>query len=68
MSGIKFGDGWIGAQALERVLPQVKQQQQAAGGVIVLRPDSGDPLEAVMMGLRAGTPCLPSLPGLGFRV
>lgn len=47
-------DSYDYAAALEQVLPRIAQSQRAAGGVIVLRPDSGDPLEAVIMGLKAG--------------
>lgn len=41
-------------QALDEVIPAVAERQRAAGGTIVMRPDSGDPVEAVLMGLHAG--------------
>jgi nicotinamide phosphoribosyltransferase len=41
-------------QALSEVLPAVAEKKVGAGGFMVLRPDSGDPVEAVLMALRAG--------------
>jgi len=35
------------------VLPAVAEKKIAAGGYMVLRPDSGDPVEKVLMGLEA---------------
>lgn len=40
-------------QALAEVLPAVRAEKMAAGGFWVLRPDSGDPIDAVVAGLRA---------------
>ena len=40
-------------QALAEVLPAVRAEKVAAGGFWVLRPDSGDPTDAVLAGLRA---------------
>lgn len=40
-------------QALSEVLPTVAQQKIDKGGMLVLRPDSGDPVEAVIMALEA---------------
>ncbi len=40
-------------QALSEVLPSVAQAKVGAGGFMVLRPDSGDPVEAVIMALEA---------------
>jgi len=39
--------------ALDNVLPKVKGLKEAKGGTIVLRPDSGEPVEQVLKGLRA---------------
>lgn len=41
-------------QALEEVLPSIASKKVGAGGYMVLRPDSGDPVEAVLMALHAG--------------
>ena len=40
-------------QALSVVLPSVAEAKTGAGGFMVLRPDSGDPVEAVLMALEA---------------
>ena len=40
-------------QALSVVLPAVAQEKVDGGGFMVLRPDSGDPVEAVLMALEA---------------
>lgn len=40
-------------QALSEVLPAVRAEKVAAGGFWVLRPDSGDPVEAVLAALVA---------------
>jgi nicotinamide phosphoribosyltransferase len=40
--------------ALERVIPSIKNEKVEKGGYLVIRPDSGDPKEVVLMGLRAG--------------
>ena len=42
-----------GAQALSEVLPSVAEKKVGRGGFMVLRPDSGDPVEAVLEALRA---------------
>eukprot|EP01118_Nematostelium_gracile_P010368 TRINITY_DN3561_c0_g1_i1.p1 TRINITY_DN3561_c0_g1~~TRINITY_DN3561_c0_g1_i1.p1 ORF type:complete len:508 (-),score=143.22 TRINITY_DN3561_c0_g1_i1:21-1544(-) len=47
-------DSYDYQRALEKVVPSVKTEKLAKGGVWVFRPDSGDPVEAVMMGLQAG--------------
>jgi len=57
----KFGEGVFAcvmdsydyANALNNVLPSVAQQKIAKGGVLVVRPDSGDQVETVLMALRA---------------
>lgn len=41
---------WL--QALARVLPAVAQHKLDRGGYMILRPDSGDPTEAVLMALQ----------------
>lgn len=41
-------DSYDYAAALAEVLPSVASAQTAAGGYLVLRPDSGDPVEAVL--------------------
>ena len=45
-------DSYDYAAALNEVLPSVAQEKVGQGGYLVLRPDSGDPVEVVMMGLR----------------
>lgn len=40
-------------QALAEVLPSVAAKKVAKGGFMILRPDSGDPLEAVLAALQA---------------
>ena len=47
-------DSYDYAAALSELLPSVAQEQVAQGGYMVLRPDSGDPVECVLMALRAG--------------
>eukprot|EP00698_Gefionella_okellyi_P019561 TRINITY_DN6007_c0_g1_i1.p2 TRINITY_DN6007_c0_g1~~TRINITY_DN6007_c0_g1_i1.p2 ORF type:complete len:516 (+),score=106.80 TRINITY_DN6007_c0_g1_i1:34-1548(+) len=57
----KFGDGVFACvmdsydytNALDNVLPSLVKEKEAKKGYMVLRPDSGDPIEAVMQGLRA---------------
>ena len=44
--------GMLCPQALADVLPVVSQQKLDAGGYMILRPDSGDPVECVLMALR----------------
>lgn len=43
----------LSLQALSELLPSVAQQKLEQGGMLILRPDSGDPLEAVLMALEA---------------
>jgi nicotinamide phosphoribosyltransferase len=40
--------------ALYTILPTVADQLKKKGGVMVLRPDSGDPVEAILEALKAG--------------
>lgn len=57
----RFGDGVFATvmdsydyhRALTEVVPSVAAEKVAAGGFWVLRPDSGDPTEAVLAALRA---------------
>jgi nicotinamide phosphoribosyltransferase len=46
-------DSYDYARALSEVLPAIATKKVGAGGYMVLRPDSGDPVETVLMGLRA---------------
>jgi nicotinic acid phosphoribosyltransferase len=45
-------DSYDYVHALEAVLPSVGQLKVKKGGFLVLRPDSGDPVEVVLQGLR----------------
>lgn len=45
---------WMVLQALGKVLPAVAQHKVDRGGFMILRPDSGDPTEAVLMALQVG--------------
>jgi nicotinamide phosphoribosyltransferase len=59
----------IAAQALSEVLPTIARQKTDKGGFMVLRPDSGDPVEAVLMGLSAGEKVFGvDTNALGFKV
>ncbi|KAJ3356109.1 hypothetical protein GGF32_001690 [Allomyces javanicus] len=57
----KFGAGVVACvmdsydyvRALEKVLPAIKSVKLQKGGFLVLRPDSGDPIETVLQALRA---------------
>jgi nicotinamide phosphoribosyltransferase len=46
-------DSYDYRRALYEILPRIAERKKAQGGVMVLRPDSGDPVEAVLMGLDA---------------
>jgi nicotinamide phosphoribosyltransferase len=46
-------DSYDYERALREVVPAVAAEHVAAGGFWVLRPDSGDPVDAVLAGLRA---------------
>jgi nicotinic acid phosphoribosyltransferase len=39
--------------ALQKIIPQIKDTIISKGGFLVMRPDSGDPVEVVLQGLRA---------------
>jgi nicotinic acid phosphoribosyltransferase len=41
-------------RALYKVVPSLKEEKNAQKGLWVLRPDSGDPVEAIMKALDAG--------------
>lgn len=45
-------DSYDYAQALSRLLPVIASKKLEKGGFLVLRPDSGDPIETVLMALR----------------
>ncbi|KAJ2724076.1 hypothetical protein GGI07_002197 [Coemansia sp. Benny D115] len=57
----EYGDGTVAcvmdsydyARALKEVLPAVAEKKLEKGGYLVIRPDSGDQVEAVLMGLDA---------------
>lgn len=38
--------------ALEKVLPSIAKLKTEQGGFLVLRPDSGDPVQVILQGLR----------------
>jgi nicotinamide phosphoribosyltransferase len=45
-------DSYDYINALEKVLPTVASLKTEKGGFLVLRPDSGDPVEVVLQALR----------------
>ena len=47
-------DSYDYKSALEKLLPVVADLKVKKGGFLVLRPDSGDPVEVVLMALKAG--------------
>lgn len=54
LSSSSWCDGGVHwPQALAEVVPSIAQAQIGAGGYMVLRPDSGDPVEAVIAALEA---------------
>ncbi|KAJ2352327.1 hypothetical protein GGF43_003789 [Coemansia sp. RSA 2618] len=62
-------DSYDYVRALEEVLPAVAHKQLEKGGVFVIRPDSGDQVEAVLQGLRAADAVFGStLNSKGFKV
>ncbi|KAJ2092170.1 hypothetical protein IW138_001237 [Coemansia sp. RSA 986] len=72
-----FGDGVYAcvmdsydyARALSDVLPAVAERKLEKGGFLVIRPDSGDQVEAVLQGLRAADKVFGStLNAKGFKV
>jgi nicotinic acid phosphoribosyltransferase len=46
-------DSYDYVNALTKVLPSVKEYKIKEGGFMVCRPDSGEPVEAIMLGLKA---------------
>ncbi|KAG2489592.1 hypothetical protein HYH03_011873 [Edaphochlamys debaryana] len=62
-------DSYDYAKALSEVLPSVAAKKLGKGGYLVLRPDSGDPTDAVLMALRAAEKVFGSVRNSkGFRV
>lgn len=57
----EYGDGAVSCvidsydyvRALQELLPLIAQQKLNKGGFLVVRPDSGDPLETVLLALQA---------------
>lgn len=47
-------DSYDYENALNNVLPSVRNELLAKGGTMVLRPDSGDPVDCVIQALQAG--------------
>jgi len=47
-------DSYDYKNALERVLPSVAKEHKEKKGLMILRPDSGEPVDCVMMALRNG--------------
>lgn len=45
-------DSYDYALALEKLLPAIAKKKLEKGGFMVFRPDSGDPVETVLMALR----------------
>lgn len=59
----------ISLQALDQVVPAVSAEMVAAGGFWVMRPDSGDPTDAVLAGLVAAERAFGAdVNGKGFKV
>ncbi|KAJ2783880.1 hypothetical protein H4R18_001436 [Coemansia javaensis] len=62
-------DSYDYTRALAEVLPAVAERKLARGGFLVVRPDSGDQVAAVLAGLRAAERVFGStVNGRGFRV
>jgi nicotinamide phosphoribosyltransferase len=47
-------DSYDYVRALQEVLPSIADAKLAKGGVMILRPDSGDSVETVLQALRYG--------------
>jgi len=47
-------DSYDYQRALDKIVPTVKAEKEAKGGYCIFRPDSGEPVEAIMLALRAG--------------
>jgi len=52
-------DSYDYANALDNILPQCAAKVLEKGGMFVIRPDSGNPVEQVMLGLQAAEKCFP---------
>ncbi|KAJ3411307.1 hypothetical protein HDV05_002411 [Chytridiales sp. JEL 0842] len=62
-------DSYDYVHALEAVLPTIASLKVKKGGFLVLRPDSGDPVEVVLQGLRAADKVFGStVNSKGFKV
>jgi len=62
-------DSYDYANALNKVLPVIIEEKNAKGGIMVLRPDSGDPPEVVLMALRAADKVVGSITNKkGYKV
>ncbi|EFN59608.1 hypothetical protein CHLNCDRAFT_133026 [Chlorella variabilis] len=62
-------DSYDYQRALDEVVPAVAEEKNAQGGFWVLRPDSGDPTEAVLQGLRGAERAFGAdVNGKGFKV
>jgi len=62
-------DSYDYVRALENLLPAIAKKKVEKGGFMVLRPDSGDPAEAVVQALRAADSVFGStVNAKGFRV
>ena len=47
-------DSYDYAFALDKLIPSIAKLKLEKGGVMIIRPDSGDPVETVIMALQAG--------------
>lgn len=62
-------DSYDYERTLNQIVPSLKQEKIAKKGFMVFRPDSGDPVESVLMGLRAADSTFGSkVNKLGFKV
>lgn len=62
-------DSYDYASALEEIIPSVKSEKMTAGGFMVIRPDSGDPIQSVLSALKALNGVFGStLNALGYKV
>jgi nicotinamide phosphoribosyltransferase len=62
-------DSYDYSNALNKVLPKIADAQRAKGGMMVLRPDSGDPISVVLEGLKAADKIFGSdVNAKGFKV
>ena len=62
-------DSYDYTRALTKVVPSVKELHLKKGGLWVFRPDSGDPVEAILEALRAGEAAFGAVKnGKGYKV